>query len=91
MEVLCVLFEKNGRNNSNCACPFGFDERLSGKPCPWQKDNRCVYKANRKKKKKNLSLLTSRIFEMSRMKNFPAGSTTKICMMLDSARKLLDN
>lgn len=92
MEVLCVLSAQDGFSGSYCACPFGqVNAGASDKPCPWRNADRCGYTANRHDLMKSLSLLSAKVFEMSRKNNLPPDKTTETCMLLDSARRLLDN
>ena len=92
MSVLCVFSAHNGMNTSGCVCPFGQCDVISSeKTCPWKDNERCGYEADRHDLMKSLSLLCTKVFEMSKTNRIPTNKTTEACMMLNSTLELLEN
>ena len=92
MSVLCVFSAHDGMDDSNGACPFGQRDVISsGNSCPWKDSGRCGYKAVRQDLMKSLSLLCTKVFEMSKTNNIPTDIMTEACLLMNSTRELLEN
>lgn len=90
MASRCVLTpDKDGVSLHVRECPFGSD--CEGPACPWRDaGDLCRYQADRRDLMRALSLLSTRVFEMSRRNAIPTETVTDICLLLDSARSLLE-
>ena len=90
MASRCVLApDKDGVALPVRECLFGSD--YESPACPWRDaENLCRYQADRRDLMKALSLLSTRVFEMSRRNAIPTETVTDICLLLDSARSLLE-
>ena len=59
--------------------------------CTWRDDgDLCRYPADRRDLMKSLSLLSTRVFELSKRNAIPAETMTDTCLLLDSARTLIE-
>lgn len=84
----------DGVNDSVDSCPFkqmqvSADEHFS---CRWRDEEGCCrYKADRKDLMKSLSLLSSKIFELSRLNNIPPDKSVEVCFLLNTANSVLSS
>ena len=72
-------------------CPFGVGGDSYSTVCPWKDDeDLCRYPADRRDLMKSLSLLCTRVFELSKRNAIPAETMTDTCLLLGSARTLIE-
>lgn len=91
MALRCVLGpDTEGMPFRVQECPFGMG--CDNSPvCPWRDDgDLCRYPADRRDLMKSLSLLSTRVFELSKRNAIPAETMTDTCLLLDSARTLIE-
>lgn len=92
MALRCVLApDTEGMSPHALECPFGMGCENSSPGCPWRDDgDLCRYQADRRDLMKSLSLLSARVFELSKRNAIPAETMTGACLLLDSARTLME-
>ena len=92
MALRCVLsLDGEGVALHAQGCPLGVAGDSNGPACPWRDgEGLCRYQADRRDLMKSLSLLSTRVFELSRRDAIPAETMTDTCLLLDTARTLME-
>ena len=92
MATQCVLTMDMDRKNSPFnECPFDRKTKDKGSCCPWRNEkNLCCFKADRSDLMKSLSLLSTRVFEMSKHNALPTETITDACLLLNNVRSLME-